>query len=273
MENQITKQTQQGRPRYAYVSAPVKWARRLQFLFFWTMAHALAGAIGIILAETIIRSAFLRSLSIAAGIFVFEAVILFGKHLVFLRFKELKGIRLIDTLTWCMAGCAVIIGEFVEKSAYSEGITSISLNVLRLSTFLSLGLFASLPIITFLRDLYLKYVKVWRLKIEEFISERLLFSLLQVPIYIVFFVFLIICAFVLLCAVIFSAFILILLPIEYFKTTVEYVQWTTDRSALFGASSVGYAGFLTGLFYTLRMRAFYVWKKSTDIKRSSNGIK
>jgi hypothetical protein len=261
----IPEQVTLGRPRYAYASTRVKWARRLQFVFFWTIAHLLAGAIGLPLAELTVQSFSLQTYSIAVGIFVFEGVILFGKHLVFLKFKELRGIRTIDTLAWGLAGVIVIAGELVEKNTYSEVITSISFNVLRFSTFLTLGLFALLQIIHFFRTMYVKYFSIWSLKINEFIAERFLFSLIRIPAYSVFFIFFLSTAFAVLSIVIAASLFLSIGPIEYFKSMVENVQLEIVRAALFGGCSVGFIGLITGLLYTLRMRGFYVWKKSTGV--------
>lgn len=247
--------------KYLYAYANLKWTRRLKFVFFWVLAHALAGAIGLTLAEIVVRAPYLKSYSTAAGIIVFESVIAFGKHLVFLKFKELRIVRYTDFLAWFLAGLIVLIGELIEKNTYSETITLISLDILRFSAFLSLGIILSLLLAWVINKNRLGRIKTWPSQIEAFTNERLLFSLIKIPAYIAFGLLLFIAVCVTLSAVFFTMFILIIGPIEYFKLELEAMDWALGRVFLFGGYSVGYIGLLTGLFYTIRMQAFYVVKK------------
>jgi hypothetical protein len=149
----------------------------------------------------------------------------------------------------------------IEKNSYSETITLISLDILRFSALLSLGIILSLLLAWAINKNRRGPIKTWPDRVEAYINDRLLFSLLKIPIYIAFGLLLFIAVCVILSAVFFTMFLLVIGPIEYFKLELEAMDWALGRVFLLGGYSVGYVGLLTGLFYTIRMQAFYVVKK------------
>lgn len=211
--------------KYLYAYADLKWTRRLKFVFFWTLSHALAGAIGLTLAEIVVRAPYWKSYSTVVGVIVFEAVIAVGKHLVFLKFRELRIVRYINFLAWFLAGITILVGELIEKNTYSETITLISLDILRISAFLSLGIIFSLLFAWAVNKNRWGRIKTWPAQIEAFINERVLFSLIKIPAYIAFGLLLFIAVCVILSVALFTMLLLVVGPIEYFKLELEAMEW------------------------------------------------
>ncbi len=229
------------------------WQKKLGFLLFWTFSHGVSGALGLVLAESIVRAKAPGSYAGIAGVILFEGTILFSKEIGFRRFREMILVHAADLLSWIAAGIIVTLGRLLGDSPYNEEFTPISLDLIRWSILfgISIAPIAHLPrLVNWLKPKFSN----WHNQLKEFFVQRSLLEPLKYPVYVLIGLFLYILILVPLAIYFLALFFLSIAPIEFFKEEFQDLLWPM-KTVWFGLSTVGFAGFITGLCYLLLPRS------------------
>jgi hypothetical protein len=214
---------------------------KLRFLFFWVIAHSIAGMVGLGLEHLLANIPF----GIVLVIIIFEIILAALKEEVFRFHQSLSLMKGIEFFAWIAAGIIVL---FIDL--FSSSTTSISpVPVLTLVIWSAVVSINACLIGTAKMNFPIKSVKLWINTASKYISERPLLSalgiVLTVPIAVVAFV--IISVVILVYAT--SLILITFAPIETFQSVFQNYSPILLSKILLGATSAGWVSLLTGLIF------------------------
>ncbi len=217
---------------------------KLRFLFFWVIAHSIAGMVGLGLEHLLANIPF----GTVLVIIIFEVILAALKEEVSRFHRALSLIHGIEFFAWITAGIVVLFIDFLsEISSSTTGISPVP--VLTLVIWSAVVSINACLIGAAKMNFPIKSVKLWINTASEYISERPLLSalgiVLTVPIAVV--VAVIISVVILVYAT--SLILITFAPIETFQSVFQNYSPILLSKLLLGATSAGWVGLLTGLIY------------------------
>jgi hypothetical protein len=224
------------------------WPARLGFWLLWTLANAAGGAVGLLAGDCVLRWKLAWVLSVAVGTAVFEAAILLAKSMVFRRFRGMRHVQGLDTFAWLAAAAIIVLGSYIGERAQGEGITALSLDLVRFAGWLALtfALISHLP--RFSNPEVNRRRKERFARLREYFDERPLLKPAYLPLMILggIVLFLLAAAASSLC--ILAPLFIVIGPIEVIRPAVASLAWPANVIC-FGAAGVGWVGCVSGLLY------------------------